>query len=169
VTAELEPAAERRSSSTSSVRRGGVPVAADVEREVIRRLGRIGQRLTAGRRALLAVLRSADRPLSVASLLAADVRLHQSSVYRNLHALEAAGVVARLAGPAGEGHYELAETLAGHHHHLVCRHCGRLEDCVLPEVLERSLDEVARSTGRRHRFVVDEHRLDLLGLCADCA
>jgi Fur family ferric uptake transcriptional regulator len=144
-------------------------MAGEVEREAARRLRRIGRRFTSGRRLLLEVLCAADRPLTVGSIVVADQRLHLSSVYRNLHALEAAEVIARLAGPTGESHYELAETLAGHHHHLVCRHCGRLEDCVLPDVLERALDEVARSTGQRHRFVVDEHRLDLLGLCADCA
>jgi Fe2+ or Zn2+ uptake regulation protein len=141
----------------------------EIELEVARRLHVIGQRLTTGRRVLVQVLAAAERPLTAAGIAGADRRLPTSSVYRNLHILEAAGVVTRLASAAGDNRYELADTLAGHHHHLVCRRCGRVEDCVLPEVLERTLDEAARTMRRRHDFRVDEHRVDLLGLCAGCA
>jgi Fur family transcriptional regulator, ferric uptake regulator len=139
-----------------------------LEAEVERRLQDHGQHLTGRRRLLLSVLRSSG-PQTAADIAAADQRLHLSSIYRNLQALEVAGIVTRLPGPTGENHYELADALTEHHHHLVCRHCGRLEDCVLPDGLERSLDDAARTTGRRHRFQVDGHRIDLLGACADCA
>ena len=94
--------------------------------------------------------------------------LAPSSVYRNIGVLAEAGVVARVPGPAGEYRFELAEPLVAHHHHLLCRSCGRLEDCVLDRPAEDAIDRAARATARQHRFAVDEHRIDLVGLCEQC-
>jgi len=38
------------------------------------------------------------------------------------------GVVRRVAGADDHGRFELAEELSGHHHHLVCARCGKVED-----------------------------------------
>lgn len=140
----------------------------DVHAEAARRLAGIGQRLTTGRRAVLDAIARARAPVSVGGLVGMAPGLAQSSVYRNVHVLVEAGVVTRLPGPAGEYRFELAEPLVAHHHHLVCRSCGRLEDCVLDPPAEDAIDRAARATARQHGFAVDEHRIDLVGLCAHC-
>jgi Fe2+ or Zn2+ uptake regulation protein len=63
-----------------------------------------------------------------------------SSIYRNLVVLEQAGAVTRYPG-AGGGHarYELSEELVGHHHHLVCSRCGRIEDDPVPPEVDAGL------------------------------
>jgi Fur family ferric uptake transcriptional regulator len=140
----------------------------DLHAEVARRLAGVGQRLTVGRQAVLDALTRIRGPASVRSLVARSPGLAPSSVYRNVQVLEAAGVITRLPGPAGEHRFELAEPFVAHHHHLVCRACGRLEDCVLEPAVEEAIDRAAHAAGRRHGFAVDEHRIDLVGLCSGC-
>jgi Fe2+ or Zn2+ uptake regulation protein len=128
------------------------------------------QRYTAGRRALVDVLTDAGQPLTIPQLLERRRDLAQSSVYRNLAVLERAGVVRRIVTSDEFARYELAEDLTEHHHHhLICTHCGDVTDFTVPARLETDLDattaKVARSTG----FLVDHHRLDLVGICPRCA
>jgi Fur family transcriptional regulator, ferric uptake regulator len=118
------------------------------------------QRLTPTRRVIVEVLARADRPLTIPEILDAQPALAQSSAYRSLVVLEQASVVHRLVTHGDFARYELAEALTAHHHHLVCSSCGRVDD--LPATA--ALDEAARRAG----FRTEHHRLDLVGLCADC-
>jgi Fe2+ or Zn2+ uptake regulation protein len=143
--------------------------AEDLHRTADERLRRDGQRYTANRRALVDVLAGVGGPLSMAEVLAAAAGLAQSSAYRNLAVLEDAGVVHRLVAADDTARYELAEDLTGHHHHhLICSGCGAVTDIEVPAELEAAVGELADTVGRARGFTVDQHRLDLLGTCADC-
>ena len=132
------------------------------------RLTRADQRYTPHRRALIEVLSAAGRPLSIPEILAAAPDLPQSSAYRNVTALIDVGVVRRVAGTDDHGRFELAEELSGHHHHLVCAACGRVEDVQPSPRLERALGDAARAIADDQGYKITEHRLDLLGLCPAC-
>jgi Fe2+ or Zn2+ uptake regulation protein len=139
-------------------------------RETVARLLRAhGQRLTPTREVVVDVLATSAGPLTIPEILAASPGLAQSSVYRNLVVLEEAGVVHRMMTRDEFARYELAEDLTEHHHHLVCSNCGRVEDLPATPAVERSvaaaIDEAARGAG----FRTLHHRLDLVGLCANCA
>jgi Fe2+ or Zn2+ uptake regulation protein len=95
--------------------------------------------------------------------------LKQSSVYRNLGALEQAGVVRRVVTGEGFGRYELAEDLTGHHHHVVCSSCGAMEDVDFPPSFEAKLESQLGTVADRTGFSAVSHRLDLIGLCRACA
>ena len=135
---------------------------------VVSRLGRVQQRLTANREAIIGVLAVTSRPLTIPEILDARDGLAQSSVYRNLVVLEQAGVVHRIVTNDEFARFELAEDLVGHHHHLICSRCGTVEDVPPNARLEQSLrhavDQVARATG----FRTQAHRVDLVGLCRRC-
>jgi Fur family ferric uptake transcriptional regulator len=137
-------------------------------REIAVMLARAGNRYTAGRRRLVEVLAGAGKPVTLPDVLDAEPALSQSSVYRNLDVLERSGVITRLATGAEFAHFELSETLLGHHHHLICVACGAVTDVELSDRVERlvdaALDEVAREAG----FDPLGHSLDLHGHCADC-
>jgi Fe2+ or Zn2+ uptake regulation protein len=137
--------------------------------DVAARLRRVGQRYTPARRTLVDALAAADGPLSVVTLQAAAPSLPQSSVYRNLADLEQAGAVARVSGPDDFSRYELAEDLAGHHHHLVCTGCGQVLDFHLSAAAERAMNRAAADAAASAGFSAVAHRLDLLGLCGACA
>jgi Fe2+ or Zn2+ uptake regulation protein len=126
------------------------------------------QRLTPTRRCIVDVLAAADRPLTIPEILDARPELAQSSAYRNLVVLEQARVVHRLVTHADFARYELAEDLTGHHHHLVCSNCGRVDDLPATAAVERSVAVAIDEAERHAGFVTEHHRLDLVGLCSDC-
>ena len=136
---------------------------------VVRRLGEHQQRMTAVREQLVDILDTADRPLTIPEVLDAGAGLAQSSVYRNLVVLEQVGVVHRVVTHDEFARYELAEDLTGHHHHLVCSNCGRVEDLPASESIERSVEAAVAQAARKVGFRTRQHRLDLVGTCADCS
>ncbi len=132
------------------------------------RLRDTGLRYTGARRALVDVLATTERPLTIPEILERDSSLAQSSAYRNLTELIAAGVVHRIIAGDEFSHFELAENLTSHHHHLVCTSCGRVADVTLSDDLEASLDEALDRLAASNGFRADHHRLDVVGHCASC-
>ncbi len=84
-----------------------------------------------------------------------------TTVYRTLQALADAGEVDVLRTADGEAVYRRCST--GHHHHLVCRDCGRTVEVAGPAV-ERWADRVAAE----HGFSDVSHTLEIFGTCAEC-
>ncbi|MDP9443148.1 MAG: transcriptional repressor [Actinomycetota bacterium] len=84
-----------------------------------------------------------------------------TTVYRTLQALADAGEVDVLRHTDGEALYRRCS--AGHHHHLVCRNCGRTVEVAGPTV-ERWADKVAAE----HGFADVSHTLEVFGTCGDC-
>ena len=135
---------------------------------VASRLAALDQRYTPMRRVLVEVLAGSARPLTIPEILAAAPALPQSSAYRNVTALIDAGVVRRVAGTDDHGRFELSEEFSGHHHHLVCAACGKVEDLPPSQRLERALGDAVRAVAQDQGYRVIEHRVDLLGFCPDC-
>jgi Fur family ferric uptake transcriptional regulator len=102
---------------------------------------------------------------TAAELVDAARRRHlgvgRATVFRTLDVLEGIGAVERLDLPSGEHAYVGCEP--AHHHHVVCSNCGRASE-IADVGLRPILREVARQTGYR----VDDHRLELFGLCPAC-
>ncbi len=132
------------------------------------RLRDSGLRYTGPRRSIVQVLAVSDRPLTIPEILGRDDTLAQSSAYRNLTELITAGVVHRIIAGDEFSHFELAEDLTSHHHHLVCTSCGRVTDVMLSDDLEASLDRALEQLAARNGFRADHHRLDVVGHCSSC-
>ena len=141
---------------------------AEIHEVAAGRLRRDDQRYTEKRKALVEVLQTAGRPLSMPSILEQSPGMAQSSVYRNLAVLEHAAIVRRIVTTDDHASFELAEDLSSHHHHLICTSCGGIEDFLVPEDIEDQLNLALRGAARRHRFKVTDHVLDLFGTCKDC-
>ncbi len=85
-----------------------------------------------------------------------------STVYRTLQALADTGEVDVLRTADGESVYRRCST--GHHHHLVCRSCGRTV-----EVEGAAVERWAARTATEHGFTDVSHTLEVFGTCASCA
>jgi len=85
-----------------------------------------------------------------------------TTVYRTLQGLADAGEIDVMRLPGGEHMYRRCSQ--GHHHHLVCRDCGRTVEVAGPAV-ESWADKVAG----QHGFVDVAHTLEIFGRCPDCA
>jgi Fur family ferric uptake transcriptional regulator len=125
-----------------------------------------GRRMTQQRQRVLdAVARLGHAtPEEVVSAVAGDgaARLAPSTVYRALEALEELGVV----GHTHLDHRAPSYHLADHadHIHLVCRDCGRVEQC--PRELA---DPFAGNVLRLNGFVADVTHMAIHGRCSSCA
>jgi Fur family ferric uptake transcriptional regulator len=85
-----------------------------------------------------------------------------TTVYRTLQALAEAGEVDVIVREDGESVYRQCSST--HHHHLVCRDCGRTVEVEGPAV-ERWATRVAED----HGFTDVSHTLEIFGVCSSCA
>ena len=128
------------------------------------------QRVTRQRTALRELLDELDEFRSAqqlhAQLLARGAGVGLATVYRTRGSMAQAGEVDVLRTEQGESLYLRCAPLAArtHHHHLVCRVCGRTVDVAGP-----NLEEYVDGMGRGQGFVDVEHTLELHGTCAACA
>lgn len=144
-------------------------MASDVHTAAAERLRRADQRYTANRHALVDALSNTSRPLTIPEILRGNRKLAMSSAYRNLAILEQAGVVHRIVTRDEFARYELAEDLTEHHHHLICVNCGNVEDFTAPPRFEETATSALGRVASRAGFSIRSHRLDVLGLCRNCA
>ncbi len=85
-----------------------------------------------------------------------------ATVYRALQALVDDGQVDVLRGDDGEAAYRRCSPV--HHHHLVCRSCGRTV-----EVADPPVERWAAKIAAEHGFADVQHQLEVFGTCAACA
>jgi len=128
----------------------------------------IGLKATLPRRKVLELFENSKvRHLSAEdvyrSLMAEGIDIGLATVYRVLTQFEQAGLLSRQHFEAGKAVFELNQ--GGHHDHLVCLQCGRVEEFYDAEIEQRQ-SEVARKRG----FELHGHSLALYADCTkpDC-
>jgi Fur family ferric uptake transcriptional regulator len=98
-----------------------------------------------------------------AMLRARGERVGLATVYRTLQGLAQAAQVDVLRNADGEAVYRRC-TSDEHHHHLVCRECGRTVEVAGPAV-----EQWAERVAAEHGFAEVSHTLEVFGTCARCA
>ncbi|CAM5620807.1 transcriptional repressor [Streptomyces badius] len=86
-----------------------------------------------------------------------------TTVYRTLQSLADAGEVDVLRTTEGEAVYRRCST-GDHHHHLVCRLCGKAVEVEGPAV-----EQWAEMIAADHGYVNVAHTVEIFGTCAECA
>jgi Fur family ferric uptake transcriptional regulator len=116
-----------------------------------------------------AVRQALDASSDFVSAQRLHARLHDAgspiglaTVYRALGDLAAEGDADSLQSPDGEALYRTCAT-GGHHHHLICRVCGRTVEIAADEV-----ESWAHDVAARNGFTAPSHVVDVFGLCAEC-
>jgi len=129
-------------------------------------LRKAGLKVTLPRLKILGLLeQSAQHHLSAENLY----RLLQDSgediglatVYRVLTQFEAAGLVNRHRFEGGHSVFEVDQ--GGHHDHIVCVECGKVDEFV-DEVIEKRQSAIADRLG----YEMTDHSLHIYGICRDC-
>ena len=122
--------------------------------------------MTAARRAVLDALLDDDAHVTADELCdrvqRALPRVDRSTVYRNLAALEEAGVVYHAHLAHGPSVYHLTDDAI--HAHVVCDACG-----AVAEVPAEALAEFSAALKRTRRFTLGRQHFALTGSCRHCA
>jgi Fur family transcriptional regulator, ferric uptake regulator len=124
-----------------------------------------GYRLTNARKAVIEAVAgttSALNPLDVYEQAKATCPgLGLVTVYRTLEKLEELGLIQRVHQPNGCNAY--LPHADGHQHLIICQQCGKAE-YFEGDDLEVFFERVAGE----HGFTINEHWLQLFGVCSDC-
>lgn len=83
-----------------------------------------------------------------------------ATVYNNLRMLTDLGLVQEMKYGDSSSRFDFSSQ---RHYHAICQSCGKIVDFNYP-----SLDDVEIVASRRTGFVIQDHRLELYGLCPDC-
>ncbi len=123
------------------------------------------QRKTRQRAAVEEILDRTDQ-FRTASQIHDDLRhsgagIGLTTVYRTLQLMAGADQLDSIRTDDGETAYRRCSR--GHHHHLVCRSCGRTVEVEGP-AMESWTSEIAEDNGFRNV----QHSLEIFGLCSDC-
>lgn len=125
-----------------------------------------GCRITTSRRAVAQVLLDISAPISPQELFELGTLIHPKlglvTVYRTLALLESLGLVRRIH--RDDGCHAYLSSSPGHCHALICRNCGRAVEFLGGDDLKALARRVEAATG----FQVDDHMLQLEGLCPGC-
>ena len=88
-------------------------------------------------------------------------RIGLTTVYRALQSLADAGEIDVMRPAGGEHLYRRCSQ--EHHHHLVCRVCGRTE-----EVRGPAVESWTAAVAQRHGYVEISHTIEIFGTCPSC-
>ncbi len=126
-----------------------------------------GYRRGGARRAIVELLDEQSCALSAAEIEQAlglrDRAVSRASVYRVIEELERMGLLQRVEVGQGSVRFEPVRHGPGHHHHLVCERCGRLEP-----FHDDGLERAIRRLSDRLPLRVSEHEIVIRGACEVC-
>jgi Fur family ferric uptake transcriptional regulator len=124
-----------------------------------------GYRLTGARRMVIDIISNSPRALTPAEIFiearSRGAKLGLVTVYRTLEKLEEMTLVERVHHE--DGCHAYIAHVEGHQHLLLCRVCHRVEYFGGDDLVS-----LAETISRRSGYEVQEHWLQLVGICPDC-
>lgn len=125
-----------------------------------------GLRSTEQRRAIIDAFFDSTAHMSIDDLLervrSEDPRVGYATVYRTMKMLAESGIAHEHKFGDGFTRYELGDSHT-HHDHLICLKCGSIT-----EFEEPLIEELQGRVAARYGFLVEEHKHELYGVCAQC-
>ena len=125
------------------------------------------QRVTKQRLAISAALDTLDDFVSTQELhrILHDngTSVSLATTYRILASMAEDGLVDALRNGDGEAVYRRC-AVTSHHHHLLCRNCGKAVEVEAPAV-----ESWAARIAAEHGFTAVQHTVEIFGLCPECS
>lgn len=123
---------------------------------------KIGERFTKPRKLVFKSLEHFKKPVTVKEIFQYLKRsIDLTSIYRTLELMKSSGVVNEIDFGDDKKRYELTNKNK-HHHHLICKNCGDIED------IEMSESKLLDTIKHKSKFAISEHKLEFFGLCPNC-
>jgi len=126
-----------------------------------------GQRITKLRKGLLSLLSHKHAVLSAPEIMKAlakkNLVVNKTTIYRELDFLLSHDVIREVDLLDGLKRYELKDS--GHHHHIVCTSCRKIE-CV---EMHDDLCTLEKKISARYKFKIESHVLEFFGICNLCS
>jgi len=120
-----------------------------------------GHRMTSSRRSVLDAILAQPAHFTVDDVLRSAPGVGRATVFRTIRLLLDLNLLCRLLLEDGTLHYRLSTR--GHHHHLVCIDCGRVEDFTNCDVASL-VSDLSRATN----YEIAGHWLEVYGRCSTC-
>lgn len=138
-------------------------------KQALERMKKSDYRLTQPRRKLLELILEQKEPFSAPGLektfgrKSSREKCDPVTIYRTLPVLEELGIIERCGFSEDMAYYEVILNQKGHHHHIVCTSCHKVEhvDFCVVEGQEQILEKMG------YRDL--KHRLEFSGICPECA
>lgn len=132
--------------------------------EHIRKLKKKGLKVTPRRLAMISLFAESGKhltPEEVWGLLRKNFKkCGFPGVYRNLESLAECGILTRIKQSDRKRHYGLCTAGKGHHHHITCVECGKVEDIGTCAIEGKK---------KIKKFEVLGHFVQIDGICPDCS
>ncbi len=128
---------------------------------IIERLEMRGHRITASRRRVLDAILAQPGHFTVDEVLRDVRKVSRATAFRTIKLLVDLNLLCRVLLEDGTLHYRLSTR--GHHHHLVCIDCGRVEDFTNCDV-----QSLVRDLTRATDYEIEAHWLEVYGRCSTC-
>ena len=133
-------------------------------KDAINTLKKSGVRITPQRHAILEFLiATMSHPTADDIYKALESKFPNMSVatvYNNLRVFKKAGLVNELTYGDSSSRFDFTTS---DHYHVICENCGKIVDFYYP-----GLDEVENLAEHVTGFTVNQHRMEVYGLCPDC-
>lgn len=125
------------------------------------------QRNTRQKQLLLAILKEAERPLSINEIYSRLVnqlpRIAKSTIYRNIDSLLSQDLIEKYHLNDSEVFYRIKADRSEHRHYVICEDCKKIFD--LPSCPIHALENAMEEEG----FIIRDHQIQISGICKSCA
>jgi len=126
-----------------------------------------GYRVTQPRLQVMRILADSEVPLTPQEIYQLSLGLDSppgiASVYRTLEMLDDLGLIQQIHQPGGC--HAICPAVEGHKHLLICTTCGQIRVVEGNEEISEYISMVEEQTG----YQVEEHWLQLFGICQNCS
>ncbi len=108
---------------------------------------------------ILNLLENLEVPVSVPEILS-KIPANKTTIYRELNQFLSKGLINEIEFGDGKKRYESKNR--DHHHHLVCKNCGKVENLEINEKV--LLNKLKKQTN----FLIENHSIEFFGKCINC-
>lgn len=139
--------------------------------KLIKTLKSKNKRITENKEAILRILISSSKPISIPEILDQlsykKLSPNKTTVYREVYNLEKEKIIKEVFIDSKTKKYELINE-EDHHHHLVCVDCNKICEFEAPEELENHFKSFEKLLAKKNNFKITDHSFEFFGKCNNC-